>query len=223
MRFVITFLLFLCFLSACDQTSTTAKNQEEKKILLNQDLILELSQMVKEDQNIQYSTVDKSEKVKDSLHQQKNFIFEKNGKRAMQIFEKFGFPGFNVVGEKGSNNFWIIIQHYDQNVPFQEKILEQMKIEVNKGNASNKKYAYLVDRVFKNKGEKQLYGTQVQYLDDFWLAPRPLQDSLNVNQRRTKIGMESIEKYLNLTMQVHFEMNKTVYEKAGLTGPRMYK
>ena len=223
MRFVISFFLFSCILLACNQAPTTTKNQEEKKTGLNQDLILELSQMVKEDQDIQYATVSKSERVKDSLHQQKDLIFEKNGKRAIQIFEKYGFPGYDLVGERGANDFWIIVQHFDKNIPFQEKVLEQMKMEVSKGNANNKKYAYLVDRVFKNKGAKQMYGTQVQYLDDFWIAPQPLQDSLNVNQRREKIGMESIEDYLNLAMLTHFKMNKAVYEKAGLSGPRIYK
>ena len=48
-----------------------------------------------------------------------------------------------------------------------------------------------------------------------WAIPKPLADSLGVNERREAIGLESIEEYLNGYMEMHFEMNSAYYESIG--------
>ena len=48
-------------------------------------------------------------------------------------------------------------------------------------------------------------------------------DSLNVNKRRKEIGLGSIEEYLNKVTKMHFQMNKTHYEKIGIKKPKLYK
>jgi hypothetical protein len=84
-------------------------------------------------------------------------------------------------------------------------------------NADPKNFSYLTDRVLLNTGRKQRYGTQLRYNTDSCQAlPKPLDDSLNVNQRRLAIGLETIESYLNWMSQAHFDMNKAVYEKKGI-------
>ncbi|MBC8884111.1 hypothetical protein H9X57_14420 [Flavobacterium piscinae] len=50
----------------------------------------------------------------------------------VEIFDKYGFVGIDVVGEEGSQNFWLLVQHSDQNTAFQQKVLEKMEIEVKK-------------------------------------------------------------------------------------------
>ena len=52
--------------------------------------------------------------------------------------------------------------------------------------------------------------------------PKPLEDSLGVNERRKSIGLEPIEEYLNGMTEMHFEMNKEHYLKKGVTEPILY-
>ncbi len=152
----------------------------------------------------------------------KDSVFNLNEQRLKGVLQRYGFPGYDLVGEKGSNNFWLMVQHCDKHVPFQQKVLKAMKAELPKHNADPKNYAYLTDRVLINSGKKQLYGTQLQYrFDSCQAVPRPLQDSLAVNNRRKDIGLEPIESYLNWMSRLHFDMNKEVYEKKGIYKPKL--
>lgn len=144
-------------------------------------------------------------------------VFALNETRLKTVFERYGFPGYQLVGQQGSNAFWLMTQHCDHDVAFQEKVLAAMRIKVELHDADAKNFAYLTDRVRINTGRKQLYGTQVTYnVDSCQAIPKPLEDSLHVNERRKQIGMESLESYLNWMSQAHFEMNKAVYEKQGI-------
>ncbi len=127
------------------------------------------------------------------LQQYKDSVFTLNNQRLKAVMNQYGFPGFDLVGEKGSNDFWLMAQHCDQDVPFQQRVLKLMKAQLTKHNADSKNYAYLTDRVLLNTGQKQLYGTQLTYRSDSCQAiPLPLRDSLAVNKRRKAIGLEPI-------------------------------
>ena len=144
-------------------------------------------------------------------------VFRLNEDRLKAIFDRFGFPGFDLVGEKGSNDFWLMTQHCDKDVAFQEKVLAAMRGQISRHNADPKNFAYLTDRVRINTGQKQVYGTQVTYnLDSCQAVPKPLEDSLLVDNRRRDIGLGPLEAYLNWMSEVHFEMNRAVYEKKGI-------
>jgi len=187
------------------------------------ELVSKLEEMVKADTKIQeYFGTHLKDISADVLKRKQDSVFRRNGELAKQIFEENGFPGYDIVGEAGSDNFWILVQHSDYDIDFQEKVLAKMKEEVLQKNASASKYAYLVDRVRKNKGLKQLYGTQITHAANMWAIPEPLADSLSVNQRRKEMGLESIEHYLNGYMSMHFEMNADYYSEKGIKSPFSY-
>lgn len=141
-----------------------------------------------------------------------------------KVFDQYGYPGYDLVGKTGSNHFWLLVQHCNKQPNFQQKVLLAMKKEVNKANADPEKFAYLTDRVRLNTAQKQVYGTQVTYNTDSCQAiPRSLGDSLNVNHRRKRLGMQPLEAYLNQMSELHFMMNKANYEKAGISGPKLVK
>ncbi|MEO6523969.1 MAG: DUF6624 domain-containing protein [Mucilaginibacter sp.] len=149
-------------------------------------------------------------------------VFASNERRLQNVFDRYGFPGYALVGKMGSNHFWLMTQHCDHDVAFQEKILAAMQVHVARQNADAKNFAYLTDRVRINTGRKQLYGTQVTYnLNSCQATPKRLADSLTVNKRRKEIGLEPIEAYLNWMSKIHFEMNKAVYEKKGIHQPKL--
>lgn len=155
--------------------------------------------------------------IQDSLH-------KSNQKRVKEIFSQYGYLGNDVVGTRGSQSFWLVVQHADNDPEFQKDVLEKMLPEVKKGNADPKSYGYLVDRVRLNHGNKQLYGTQVKYDWEICQAyPKPLEDPINVNDRRQKIGLEPLEVYLNEMSQIHYDSNKGNFKLRGLNGPTLYK
>jgi hypothetical protein len=139
------------------------------------------------------------------------------------IFKRRGYPGYDVVGQEGAHDFWLMVQHCDHHSDFQLEVLEAMKKEVDRHNADGKDYAYLTDRVALNTGHKQLYGTQVTYdLKICRAYPRPVADSVGLNERRKAVGMPLVEVYLNQISELHFEMNKAFYEAKGIKAAQLY-
>ncbi|RZK28519.1 MAG: hypothetical protein EOO63_11070 [Hymenobacter sp.] len=126
-----------------------------------------------------------------------------------RIIKQIGYPGFKQVGEKSSNNFWLLVQHADAYPAFQRQILKLMLPEVKRKNASSVNYAYLTDRVAINANQLEEYGTQVIYEGPGLgkAVPKSLRDPQNVNKRRAAIGMEPLENYLGMMTNMHMEMN----------------
>jgi len=121
-----------------------------------------------------------------------------------RIFLKYGYPGYSIVGEAGSNQFWTIVQHCDDDVSFQQKVLIAMDKEVKRHNASGRDYAYLKDRVLVNQKHKQLYGTQLQLNSKTKLyEPLPIQDPLKVDLRRKAVGLEPLNEYIKENNSSH--------------------
>jgi hypothetical protein len=99
-----------------------------------------------------------------------------------------------------------------------------MKKEVKKGNANANNYAYLVDRVKVNNGEKQMFGTQVDYRINGQAKPKNgLIDSLNIDKIRTEYKLSKLTEYLNQMTEMNFEMNREVLEKNGILKPVLYE
>lgn len=155
----------------------------------------------------------------------KDSVFRTHQERALAILEEYGFPGFNLVGEEGSKNYWLTVQHADHDPEFQQRVLDSMKIQVTKQNANASNYAYLTDRVRVNSDRPQLYGTQMDYNFEICQAypKNGLEDEAFVNQRRKEMGMEPLEVYLNQVSEMHFEMNKEYFLSQGIEGPALYE
>jgi hypothetical protein len=216
---IVSIVLFGC------KQKNTEKNVTNEKIEFNQELADELEKMAEVDQIAAYIPQGKYKKLSENeWNTFKDSVFTTNQKRISEIFEKHGFVGFNLAGEDGSRNFWMIVQHSDHNPEFQKEVLIEMKKEVDKQNAISTSYGLLVDRVNLNTGKAQVYGTQVTYnMNNGQAYPKKLKDSITVNERRKSIGLESIEEYLNGMSEMHFEMNKDYYTSKGITKPTLYE
>lgn len=122
-----------------------------------------------------------------------------------QIIDYYGFPGFDLVGEDYSNSFWNIVQHQDHNLAFQLLVLDKMKIECDRNNASKLYYAYLIDRVKVNAGEYQIYGTQMKLNSDSTsYEPKPVIDPENLDSRRKEVGLIPIGEYIETMNSRYF-------------------
>lgn len=192
----------------------------QKKVEFNQELADELSKMAEIDQLAAGNITPPKSYKHLSLEQWQSFqdsVYSTHKIRLKEVFDKYGFVGYDLAGEKGSSNFWLMVQHSDHNPSFQKKVLRKMKIEVDKGNADSKIYALLVDRVKINSGQAQVYGTQVEYkMNPCRAFPKNLADSGNVNKRREEVGLQPLEEYLNFMAIINCEKIKKLNEKKNL-------
>ncbi|HLV47103.1 MAG TPA: DUF6624 domain-containing protein [Flavobacterium sp.] len=210
--------IFLFFIVGC-----ATKFSESQKISLKN----QLKEMVETDQIAAYIP---QSKYKDYTTEQwntfKDSVFTSHQNVLENIYKKYGFLGFDKVDKDGSQNFWILVQHCDDFPEFQKDVLKSMKQEVKNNNASPRNYAYLYDRVQVNLGEKQLFGTQVDYeiiSETVRATPKNgLLNSENIVRLRQEYELEPLKDYLNEMTKLHYEMNQSNYEKNGIK-PFLYE
>lgn len=110
-----------------------------------------------------------------------------------QIIQQYGYPGQRLVGSKQANTAWLIIQHSP--LAIQEKYFPLIRQAADQGEMSKTNMALLMDRIRVYKGQKQLYGTQVNIGPTGQKSFDPIEDELNVNKRRAEIGLGPLEDY----------------------------
>ena len=176
---------------------------------LNQKLIATLDSMVSLDQKIQQDIYfNKDKKKEDSLFRQESEILKGDLLIAGRIFNKHGFPGFDLVGTKGTYNFWLLVQHCDSDTTFQKDVLVAMKEQVDRKNANAFNYAHLVDRVKFNTGQKQVYGTRITFDKDWNAIPEDFDNWDKVDEMRKALGIETLKEYLDRATKFNKERAK---------------
>jgi hypothetical protein len=155
---------------------------------------------------------------------QKDSIGLINQGKIKELYQKYGYLGYDKVGEKASNDFWISIQHADNDVAFQQEMLKELQKEILKNNASRVEYAMLEDRIQINLNKKQRFGTQVTYTDFGQAIPKNgLLDSINIDRLRKEYDLSTFREYYNSMTRSHFAMNKANMLERGITEPTLYQ
>ena len=123
-------------------------------------------------------------------------LHEDRQARLAEVFDEHGWPGHDLVGEEGSTAAWVIAQHSDLDLAFQERALELITEAVAQDDASPGDLAYLTDRVAVAKGEPQTYGTQIRCDGKKPVPPTPIADPGAVEGLRAEAGLEPLAAYL---------------------------
>ena len=109
------------------------------------------------------------------------------------------YPSMQKVGEEGAHNFWLLVLHQDADTALQKQVVAWMKIPVDHGDASPNDYAYLVDRILVNAGNKQIYGTQCYYDNEKKkYVPHPLQEPARADEWRKEMQLPTLAEYLEI-------------------------
>lgn len=112
-----------------------------------------------------------------------------------QIVRTYGWPTRDLVGDKGANLAWLLVQHADHSPAFQRECLDLMTPLLGQGGVRKQDYALLTDRVLLAEGKKQRYGSQFfQRPDGRWM-PKPIEDPENVDKRRAEMGLQPLAEY----------------------------
>ncbi|MEQ1746455.1 MAG: DUF6624 domain-containing protein [Saprospiraceae bacterium] len=183
-------------------TQWNMKQEKMEKIRSNP-LSIELEQIhfldqyyrVKRDSVLEFHSL-KSPEMQDWMRRW-NLQDSLNYVRVNEILEQHGWLGPDEVTEYASRAFWLVLQHADRNLPGQEKWLPVMREAVQQGKAKAQDLAYLEDRVLKNQGKPQRYGSQMHtdpVTKEFLLYP--VEDPANLDARRKSVGLGPIQHYL---------------------------
>jgi hypothetical protein len=116
-----------------------------------------------------------------------------------EAISRRGWPGKSLVGADGAKAAWLIVQHADPDVAFQRQCLD-LVLKLPRSEIDAEHLAYLTDRVLLNEGKKQWYGTMLRK-EGGKLVPRPIEDELNVNKRRSALGLPPLEEYIRKTSE----------------------
>jgi hypothetical protein len=113
--------------------------------------------------------------------------------KVMVIINKYGWPGEDVIGWKGSSTLWVVLQH--ATLENQEKYVPLLKEAVKKGKTRSAQLALLEDRILVRKGQEQIYGSQpgTDSLGNSIILP--IKDERNVNKRRFSVGLGPLQWY----------------------------
>jgi hypothetical protein len=112
------------------------------------------------------------------------------------LLDSQGWPDKTLIGKRGASTIFLVIQHADKKT--QEKYLPMITKAVEDDNLPKRQYAMFYDRLLLRRGEHQIYGTQLA-MDDQSKDPYvlPLKDPTNVDNRRLKMGLNTMQENLN--------------------------
>ncbi len=193
LKISLVYLVIYIFIISCKTPNFIIRNKNDMELEES------IKEMIIEDQNIQKLIIKNDKYEIDSLENRKKEIIKKNCDNCKNILNNYGYPTIDLVSKKTSHDFWVLVQHCDADIELQMKALAELKKGVKKGVGIRNNYAYLLDRVKVNLGEKQIFGTQVYRNKEGKYIPYPIKDSLNVNDRRKKYDIDwTIEEYLNI-------------------------
>ena len=114
--------------------------------------------------------------------------------RLKQIIHQIGWPTISKVGKVASSAAWLLAQHADHDLSFQIVCISMMR-PYGHDEVDSADVAYLEDRICVQRGEPQRFGTQCRRMGavvELW----PVQDPMNLDARRKKVGLESSDEYL---------------------------
>ncbi|RNC87740.1 MAG: hypothetical protein ED556_00695 [Winogradskyella sp.] len=147
-----------------------------------------------------------------------------NQEKIKSLYMKYGYLGEKKIGEDAASDFWLPIQHADNDVAFQKKMLKAIKKEIENGSKDKYRYAMLEDRINVNLNRPQRFGSQLTYNEKGQAIPRfGLIDSTVVDSLRKAYSMPSFKEYYNDMTIMHFELNKKYLAEQGITEPQLYE
>ncbi len=161
----------------------------------------------------------KDQKLRNEITASPNFSNEQKEKELEQIdqlnlvglrkiIDTYGFPTPNQIGRDGVSTLFLLVQHADSDPAFQRKILSMMEPLVQTREVPKYQFAYLTDRVLRNEGKNQVYGTQTHVVDNK-IVLFPVDDPSNLNERRKKMSLSNIERYVERLQKDLDEANKS--------------
>jgi hypothetical protein len=125
-------------------------------------------------------------------HPQMREVHEENASALSEMIEQIGWPSISKVGKDAAESAWLIAQHAVSNTEFMAQCADLLEDAISNGDAEGWQLAFLRDRLLTMSEEEQIYGTQFDQDEDGWPIPFPIHDPDGVDERRRKLGLNSL-------------------------------
>ncbi|HEY8559190.1 MAG TPA: DUF6624 domain-containing protein [Pyrinomonadaceae bacterium] len=124
-----------------------------------------------------------------------------NTARINEIYGRSGFPTAETVGKDGVEAFLLILQH-SPDEQLRRKNLKNVGKAFRRREITPMEYAGYVDRVRVRRNKPQLYGSNFD-MKEGRLVMSAVKDRRNLNRRRRKLGLPTIEEYAAKLREVY--------------------
>ncbi|MEL7157857.1 MAG: DUF6624 domain-containing protein [Actinomycetota bacterium] len=154
------------------------------------DLAEELGRLAEHDLAVR-ARLDELGQLHGGYHPEMRAVHRHNGDRLADIVDEVGcWPGFRLVGERGSEAAFLIAQH-DIAAPALMRCWRALYAQaVDEADAEPCRLAYLDDRIRYFEGRPQRYGTQLGWNPDGEFGPWPPVDQPErADERRRTLGL----------------------------------
>lgn len=183
-------------LSKMQETKQEVEKHFDKK------LVKTLDQIYFDDQSTRSQIRTKEEKYGRDSKEMKAFwqsILKKdsiNLIKVSKILDTQGWPSKQKIGKRGTSTLFLVIQH--ANLETQQKYLSMITKAMERNDLPKRQYAMFYDRLLLRLGKRQIYGTQLAMSKESKKPyVLPLDDAKNVDARRAKMGLNSMQENLN--------------------------
>jgi hypothetical protein len=202
-------IMIMSCMSCVDRNDSKAKAQEPDKLIAILDTIWQKEQtpIRLRDSLIRIFGPDSEEAGVYQKEYRKNHAV--NIVKIKNILDKNVWPDSTQIGIQGNLTICNVLQHADQEtreyyIPLMKQAVLDKKLEAR----------FLVraeDRIATDKGALQIYGGQMKYYPktksfNVW----PVYDPINIDKRRTKIGLDSIAIFLKNRFDFEWDLNEQI-------------
>ena len=121
--------------------------------------------------------------------------------RLNEIFNQNGFPTERQVGKDGLQAFMILLQHTSDE-SLRQKCLKPITKAFKRKEIPPQDYANFVDRLLVHQNKPQIYGSNFD-MKDGKLVMSAVKDRTNLDKRRRKLGLPTIEEYAKMLKEIY--------------------
>ncbi len=113
------------------------------------------------------------------------------------LLARCGWPERGALSGRAADAIWLVIQH--ANLESQLRFRQMAEQAVRDQKLRPQQYALLIDRIRTRQGQPQLYGSQLETVattDGARTVMLPIEDEVNLDQRRAALGLGPICEYI---------------------------
>ena len=155
---------------------------------MNTELAAQLLRMAEEDERVRTELAATGELFQGYAPRMAE-VHQRNAAALEAIIEEFGWPGKILVGPKGVEAAWLILQHAIGNPALQRRSLPLLRQAASRSEIEPAQVAYLEDRICFFERRPQRYGTQFDWDENGELSPWTLEDATQVDELRRTVGL----------------------------------
>ncbi|MBE7176341.1 MAG: hypothetical protein INR69_08070 [Mucilaginibacter polytrichastri] len=137
----------------------------------------------------------------EDYHPDMEALHSRNASALDRMIGSIGYPTAAKVGQEAAAAAWLIIQHAISRPAFMRKCRDLLDKAVRDQSADPVHLAYLTDRIAIFEGRPQRYGTQFDWDAQGDMSPLPCDDESRVNERRKRIGLNTLEEQTAIIRQ----------------------